>query len=202
VRSLRRGSVPQRNWQAARAKPLAGSYSPTPLRRPHPRLSRPVLTERLHHKTFVQNESTSGSWSDNRTWPQGVGLFSTTSDSTLTLVTTGGPIYLWYRIQDSNGGTFTYALDGSAPTTINTAPTTPISTQNGGVIGRGVVRLPGVSAGTHTVSKCSDCPHRMRTDRPAAKCWLPTRRSRPAPHLDCRLRASADGKPDRLPYIR
>jgi hypothetical protein len=106
------------------------------------------------YKTFAQNGSTSGSWSDDGSWPQGVGLFSTTSGSTLTLtlVTTGGPIYLWYRMMDSNGGTFTYALDGGAATTINTAPTATISTQNGGVFGRGVVRLAGVSPGTHRVN--------------------------------------------------
>ncbi len=106
------------------------------------------------YKTFAQNGSTSGSWSDDGSWPQGVGLFSTTSGSTLTLtlVTTGGPIYLWYRMMDSNGGTFTYALDGGAATTISSAPATTISTQNGGVFGRGVVRLAGVPPGTHTVN--------------------------------------------------
>ena len=106
------------------------------------------------YKKFAQNGSTSGSWSDDGSWPQGVGLFSTTNGSTLTLrlVTTGRPIYLWYRMMDSNGGTFTYALDGGATTTITTAPTTTISTQNGGVTGRGVVRIAGVSAGSHTIS--------------------------------------------------
>ena len=105
-------------------------------------------------KTFAKNGSTSGSWSDDGSWPQGVGLFSTTNGSTITLrlVTTGGPIYLWYRMMDSNGGTFTYAVDGSAPTTINTSPTPTISTQNGGVTGRGVARITGVSPATHTIS--------------------------------------------------
>jgi len=86
-------------------------------------------------------------------WPSGVGLISTTNGSTLTLtlVTTGRPIYLWYRMKDSDGGTFTYALDGGATTTITTAPTTTISTQNGGVTGRGVVRITGVSAASHTI---------------------------------------------------
>jgi hypothetical protein len=55
-------------------------------------------------------------------------------------------------MKDSDGGTFTYALDGGPTTTIQTAPTTTISTQNGGVAGRGVVRITGVSAGSHTLS--------------------------------------------------
>src|SRR6516164_82284 len=54
-------------------------------------------------------------------------------------------------MKDSDGGTFTYALDGGATTTITTAPTTTISTQNGGVTGRGVVRITGVSAASHTI---------------------------------------------------
>ena len=105
------------------------------------------------YKKFAQNGSTSGVWSNDLNWPSGVGLISTTNGSTLTLtlVTTGRPIYLWYRMKDSDGGTFTYALDGGATTTITTAPTTTISTQNGGVTGRGVVRITGVSAASHTI---------------------------------------------------
>jgi len=106
------------------------------------------------HKKFSQSGSTSGAWSIDASWPGGVGLFSTTNGSTLslTLLTLGRPIYLWYRMQDSNGGSFTYALDGGPATTIMTAPTPTISTQNGGTTGRGVVRLADVSAGSHTIS--------------------------------------------------
>jgi hypothetical protein len=106
------------------------------------------------HKQFAQSGSTSGAWSIDASWPGAVGLFSTTNGSTLslTLSTSGHPIYLWYRMQDSNGGSFTYALDGGHATTIMTAPTPTISTQNGGTTGRGVVRLADVSAGLHTIS--------------------------------------------------
>jgi hypothetical protein len=52
----------------------------------------------------------------------------------------------------SNGGSFTYALDGGPAATIMTSPTPTISTQNGGTTGRGVVRLADVSAGLHTIS--------------------------------------------------
>jgi lysophospholipase L1-like esterase len=106
------------------------------------------------HKRFAQNGSTSGAWSNDGSWPDGVGLFSTTNGSTLslTLVTSGRPIYLWYRMQDSNGGSFTCDLDGGPATTVTTASTPTISTQNGGVTGRGVVRLPGAGAGSHTVT--------------------------------------------------
>jgi lysophospholipase L1-like esterase len=106
------------------------------------------------HKTFAKNGSISGAWSNDGSWPDGVGLFSTTTGSTLslTLVTSGRPIYLWYRMQDSNGGSFTYALDGGPVTTVTTASTPTISTQNGGTTGRGVVRLPRAEAGAHTVT--------------------------------------------------
>jgi len=72
------------------------------------------------YKKFAQNGSTSGAWSNDGSWPGGVGLFSTTNGSTLslTLVTSGRPIYLWYRMQDSNGGSFTYALGGGPTTAI------------------------------------------------------------------------------------
>ena len=106
------------------------------------------------HKTFAQNGFTSGAWANDGSWPDGAGLFSNTNGSTLslTLVTLGRPIYLWYRMQDTNGGSFTYALDSGPATTVTTAPTPTISTQNGGATGRGVARLTGAGAGSHMVT--------------------------------------------------
>jgi hypothetical protein len=81
------------------------------------------------------------------------GATSTTNASTLscTIPTSGGPLYAWYQEADSNGGTFTYAVDGGATTSVTTATTPAIATQNGGTRGVGLIRITGLTAGSHTI---------------------------------------------------
>ncbi len=80
------------------------------------------------YKVFGQDDAVgeTGSWSNDDTYQTGIGISSTTSGSSLTfpITTTGGPIYLWYRIINGNNGTFTYQLDGGTATAV-TASTTP-----------------------------------------------------------------------------
>jgi hypothetical protein len=77
---------------------------------------------------------------------------STTQGSgmTMSIVSTGGPLYLWYRLIDSNGGQFTYTVDGTSQS-VNSYTTPPMATQLAGTYGVGVVRTP-VLSGTHTVT--------------------------------------------------
>lgn len=70
---------------------------------------------------------------------------------TCTLKTYGSPLYAWYRLKDSDGGTFTYAVDGGSTTSLTTATTPAIATQNGGTTGWGLIRVTGLVAGSHNI---------------------------------------------------
>ena len=95
---------------------------------------------------------TTGTWAPDSF--EASSLTSTTSGSTMdcALPTTGGPLYLWYKVADDNGGSFTYAIDGGAPTSVVTASAISLANSNGtdrnGVF---MIRVPGVSAGVHHV---------------------------------------------------
>jgi hypothetical protein len=108
-----------------------------------------------NYKTFGQSASavTTGTWANDNNYLSGVDLKSTTNGPTLSLpiTTAGGNIYLWYRIMDGNGGVFTYKLDGGSTTSVNCFTSPAISTPLGNTHGVGIVRITGVSAGTHTV---------------------------------------------------
>jgi len=113
------------------------------------------LTVTKKCKTFGQNSSViqTGTWTNDNTYQTNIGIQSTTNGSTLSMpiTTTGGNIYLWYRVMDGNGGVFSYKLDGGAPTTINCFTSPAIATLLGGTQGVGIVRITSVSSGTHTV---------------------------------------------------
>jgi hypothetical protein len=68
-----------------------------------------------------------------------------------TIVTTGGPVYLWYMQVDGDGGTFNASVDGGTTTGYTTASTPVIATQNGITRGVNFVKYTGLTAGTHTV---------------------------------------------------
>lgn len=82
-----------------------------------------------------------------------VGEFSTTNGSTksCTINTFGAPLYAWYYQQDGNGGAFTYAVDGGTAVPLTTATAPAIATQNGGIYGWGLIRVTGLTAGSHTI---------------------------------------------------
>lgn len=106
---------------------------------------------------YSPNCSHAGTWTvdsnANATiWPGGIALMSTTNGSTATctITTTGRPIYAWFRQNDTWAGTFTYAVDGGTPVSVNsfTTPATATSCCTGG---GNVIRIPDLAAGSHSV---------------------------------------------------
>ena len=81
-----------------------------------------------------------------------IGEFTTTPGSTKScpITTTGGPLYAWYWMGDSNTGAFTYSVDGGTAVAATTQPSAGINTANGGHAGWGLIRVP-VAAGSHTI---------------------------------------------------
>lgn len=75
------------------------------------------------------------------------------SSITFAITTTkAGPIYAWPRIDDNNPGTYSYSLDGAALGTGTTQTTPRLVTQNGSSNSLGLLRIPGVPAGKHTLT--------------------------------------------------
>ena len=60
-------------------------------------------------------------------------------------------VYVWYYLDPSYTGTWTYGIDGSTNQG-STASPTPITTQNGTTSSMGVIRIPNVGPGSHTFS--------------------------------------------------
>ena len=69
----------------------------------------------------------------------------------LTLAATG-PVYVWYRILDSNLGSFTTSLDGVVIASATTGTDPAIATANGGASSLALLRLPSLSAGSHSLT--------------------------------------------------
>lgn len=108
-------------------------------------------------KVFGQNPSniTSGQWAIDNTYQTGIGIESTSTGATLTMniTTYGGPIYAWYRINDTYTGQFNWSLDGGTVTgSATTFTNPPISTPLGSDQGVGLIRIPDVSAGSHSIT--------------------------------------------------
>ncbi len=105
-------------------------------------------------KVFAQDVGCvqSGTWTVDNTYQSGIGESSSTSGSTLScsITTQGNPIYIWHRLINTNTGTFTYSLDGGTAVSTN-AFTTPAMANNVGTVSVGMIRVPGVSAGSHSV---------------------------------------------------
>ena len=95
----------------------------------------------------------SGSWVANVGYTLN-GVVSHTNGNTLTcpITTYGAPIYFWYTSSDSSPGTFTYAVDGGATTSVSTQSSPLIATSNGGTIGLMVVRIPASGSTTSPVT--------------------------------------------------
>ncbi len=114
------------------------------------------------NKVFGTSSSVvlAGSWTNSNTYTTGrgtyptVGIQSSTNGSVATfpITTTGGPIYIWYRIIDGNGGTFTYQLDGGSAVSENAFTNPEVDDNNNGNQGIALARITGVSAGSHTIA--------------------------------------------------
>jgi hypothetical protein len=106
-------------------------------------------------KVFAQDSACvkAGTWVADNTYQTGIGETSSTNGSILTcsIVTDGNPVYIWFRVINGNTGTFTYSLDGGSATVANAFTTPAIATYNGGTQSVGFIRIPHVSAGSHSV---------------------------------------------------
>lgn len=84
------------------------------------------------------------------------GLKTTTQGATSSwpVTTSNGPVAIWYRIIDGNGGVFTYSVDGGAPVEVSNSTSVPIGpTPVGDVTDAvGVVFIEGLDAGSHTIT--------------------------------------------------
>lgn len=107
------------------------------------------------YKVFGQSGSNTqtGTWANDNTYQTGIGLKSTTNASTLSIPisTTGGPIYLWYRIINGNGGVFTWKLNGGPTTSVNCFTSPTIQNGNGSTQAVGVFRILNVPSGNNTI---------------------------------------------------
>jgi lysophospholipase L1-like esterase len=93
-----------------------------------------------------------GNWLKNSSLPL-AGLYSQTNGDQMncSITTQGGPLYIWYRVTDQNGGQFSISVDGGAPQNFSNSFSTSIATQNGGHSGEALARVTGLATGTHSV---------------------------------------------------
>jgi hypothetical protein len=105
------------------------------------------------YKTFAQNCSVTGTWSNDGSYISGVARSSTTAASTMTcpITTYGGPIYLFYKMFDTPIFNFSYTVDGGSPNTVSSQSSPPIATQSGNIIRQAYVRIGSLAAGSHTI---------------------------------------------------
>jgi hypothetical protein len=117
-------------------------------------LATPGTAKTLAQSGTAGGVTTTGVWTADNTYQTGIGLSSTTASSTMTLpiTTYGRPIYVWYRVWDGNGGTFTCAVDSGSATALTCYTSPAIATQNGGTQGVGLARFSAVTSGTHAVT--------------------------------------------------
>ena len=107
------------------------------------------------YKLFGQDSAVTktGTWT-NDTLQTGLGVKSNTNGNTVafSITTAGAPIYIGYKMTDSNGGTASVTVDGLAAGTINAFGQNGavLLTTNGVTSGVGLLRYP-VAAGVHAV---------------------------------------------------
>jgi lysophospholipase L1-like esterase len=98
-------------------------------------------------------------WANDTRYAMTGALSSTNGSSmTLSITTSGGPIYIWYELIDGNGGTFTYQVDTNSAVSEYTStgasplnqPIHPGAGSSLGTRGVGLIRVP-VPSGTHYV---------------------------------------------------
>ncbi len=113
----------------------------------------------LETKTLAAAASLGTGWTQASSRQLGPYATSSTPGSvaTFSLPTYGGPIMLWYVVQDASAGELSYSIDGGAPTLLSTQPSPAMSTQNGGSVSVALAltspRLTSVMAdGVHTIA--------------------------------------------------
>lgn len=91
-------------------------------------------------------------WASDTTFAAVTGAQSTTNGATNTysVTTYGKPLYVWSRMIDGNGGTFSISVDGGTAINVNCFAPTTISTVNGATSSVQLTRIV-VPAGVHSV---------------------------------------------------
>ena len=102
------------------------------------------------YKVFGQDAGNTlgGTWTNDNTYQTGIGKKSNVIGSTLSIPVTsyGGPLYIWYRTIDGDGGAFNVQIDGGTAIAMTTATTPAAGGQSVGLL-----RIPNVPVGAHTV---------------------------------------------------
>ena len=104
-----------------------------------------------------QAQSTSciktGSWSIASNKPDAEMVSSTQGDTMdCSIATTGGAAYFWYGLNDANGGTFNYTVDGGSAVAVQSQSLVPMTNGNGTeAAGVFATRITGLNAGTHHI---------------------------------------------------
>lgn len=128
-----------------------GSYE-TGVYKPCHQASIAWLTVPSTSKVLASTCTQTGTWTSDGNYAATLAVKSSTNASTLScpITTNGGPIYIWYAVNDAYTGTFTYALDGGATTSLSSVSTPLVAAL--GTNGVFLVRLTGVAAASHTVA--------------------------------------------------
>jgi hypothetical protein len=104
------------------------------------------------YKVTAQSASCvkTGNWQVFGPLPQSE-MFSQSNGATMScqITTNGGPLYIYSWLADTNGGQFSYSVDGGSSASVNNYS----AAQIGGTDGQGILltRVSGLSAATHTV---------------------------------------------------
>ncbi len=104
-------------------------------------------------KVFAAACNHDAGWVADDTYGIGTALRSATSGAQLTcaLPTSGGALYVWYRVMDGGAGAFSYSVDGGASTALATATTPALGLANSNPSQAvAMVRIP-VNSGSHYV---------------------------------------------------
>lgn len=114
------------------------------------------LATPITSKVLAQNCSQTGPWTFDTLPATGYGVTTTVSGSTLScpITTDGGPLYVWYRETDGGTATFGCNLDATGSCKGITTVNAFIPAYNGtgaGHDGMLLLRLTGISAGSHTI---------------------------------------------------
>lgn len=104
------------------------------------------------YKTFGQACTATGTWTNDAVFLSGLAVKSNTNGDSLSCVitATNGVIYVWYKRTDSNGGVFTYAIDGGSTVSVNAFTSPAIAGL--GTNGVGVIAITGLTSASHTIN--------------------------------------------------
>lgn len=106
-------------------------------------------------KALASTATTTGTCTTDNTYAANPGIACTTVGSTITFSFTtpsAGAVYAFVRYIDGDTGVWNYSLDGGATTSQTTSLTPNIHANLGSNQAVGLIRIPNVSAGTHTLT--------------------------------------------------